>query len=79
MLSSFKQPFPEIKKAIEYLDEQALSTEQVMALRQFTPTSEEVRGEDEGWEEEGIIFDNNSPTHLTNHEYVYTVTKWLTF
>lgn len=42
MLSSFKQPFPEIKTAILQLDEESLTTENVMALRQFTPVSEEV-------------------------------------
>jgi hypothetical protein len=47
MLSSFKHTFPEIKQAILGLDEQSLNTENVMALRQFTPVSEEVTVEGE--------------------------------
>lgn len=43
MLSSFKQSFPEIKKAIMDLDEVGLTTENVQALKQFTPQNEEVR------------------------------------
>ncbi len=42
MLARFKMPYPELRKAIENLDEEVLTVDNLVALKQYIPTPDEL-------------------------------------